>query len=196
MMTGQVANRLLGMLRNGDPARKILEQALREYQNMDAVLEVATTRKLAAWARELRAWFDGAFSESPPLPHVSAVCLSVNTGLVAGVETQWLRFQGHPDEAAGQSYEAVDLWPALDYWTIPAFDRLGLDFPQGEELAIFLTAALVRDAFSGKTGPQLSRPLDIHVRPECAGETVLVGRVTKSGIDLAPACQNLWWAGD
>jgi hypothetical protein len=196
MMTGRVANRLLGMLRQGEPAREILESALREYEGMDAVLEVATPRRLADWARELRAWVDGGFSSCPPPPHVTAICLSVNTGVVEGADTQWLRFQGHPDERAGQSYEAVNLWPDLDFWSIPAFDALALDFPKGEELAVFLTAALVRDAFSGKPGPRLSRPLDVHVRPECAGETLLVGRLTNSGIDLEPASQDLWWPGD
>jgi hypothetical protein len=160
---------------------------------MDTALEVATADELSAAAVQLRAWIEHAVALRPPPKYVTAVCLSVNTGFLSedGPPVQWLRFQGYPDEDRGQGWDDMDLWSDAGTWSAPVFEAFARDFAQGEELAIVLTAALVRDAFTGGA-PSAAGPVDVHVRPESVSESVQVGRLHPSGIQLESAGQNLW----
>jgi hypothetical protein len=187
MLTRKSANELVGMLKAGRSAAEIAARALLEFPALVPLGPVMNTTCLDELSRELAGWIERNVARKPIPAHVRGLWLSVALPVVL--------LQPHPETTRGDDWDILDYWADSDPWQPALLDVLAECYPAGEELAVVLLAALLRD-FAATTPSSLTREsagdLMLEVRPDCAGETITVGALGPNGFSLASTGQNLW----
>jgi hypothetical protein len=186
MLTRNSAEDLVGMLRRGDPAEEIAARALSEFPTLEHLRPAMTESRLHHLALELAGWIEGNATRKPVPGHVRGLWFSVALPLV--------QMQPHPETTQGEEWELLDHW-ADSPWQPALFREMADDSIAGEELAVVVLAALLRDVAARKLvslSHAAAGPLALEVRPDCAYESITVGLMEPDGFSTSSARQNLW----
>jgi len=186
MLTRNSAEHLVSMLRGGETAEAIARRALSEFPSLEHLRPSLGEGRLRELSSELAGWIERNATRKPIPGHVRGLWFSVDLPLV--------RMQPHPETARGEDWESLDHW-ADSPWEPALLREMTADPIAGEELAVVVLAALLRDAGARNLFSlprEAAGPLALDVRPDCAYDSITVGLVEPDGFRAASASQNLW----
>lgn len=187
MLTRTSADELVGMLKAGRPAAKILGRALVEFPALASLGPAMTAAHLDELSTDLAGWIERNVARKPIPGHVRGLWLSVALPVVL--------LQPDLATARGDDWELLEYWADSAPWGPALLERMAESQPAGEALAVVLLAALFRDYAATAPG-SLTREsggdLTLEVRPDCASETVAVGTLGRNGFSRVSMGQNLW----